>query len=136
LAALGFMSTGDGEVRGNMALKDQSKALLWVKENIEVFGGDPNKVTVMGESAGGVSSHFHMLSPMSKGLFQAAISQSGTGTHFWVMNHHPQQQALRLGAQVGCPTNDTKAMVACLKTLDASTIVGVHLEVLVCNLYF
>lgn len=64
---MGFLSTGDGVVRGNMALKDQSMALRWVKENIENFGGDPDKITVFGESAGGVSAHFHILSPMSKG---------------------------------------------------------------------
>jgi len=50
-----------------MGLKDQSMALRWVKGNIQHFGGDPNKITVFGESAGGVSTHFHMLSPMSKG---------------------------------------------------------------------
>ncbi|XP_021951286.1 venom carboxylesterase-6 [Folsomia candida] len=130
LAAMGFLSTGDGVVRGNMALKDQSMALRFVKENIESFGGDPDKITVFGESAGGVSSHFHMLSPMSKGLFHRAISESGTGTHFWVINNQPGPQAQRLGAQVGCPTNDTRAMVDCLKKLDASDIVGVHMEVL------
>lgn len=65
------------------------------------------------------------------GLFHRAISESGTGTHFWVINHHPRSQALRLGAQVGCPTHDTKQMIQCMKRLEASEIVGVHTEVMV-----
>ena len=66
----GFLSTEDEIVPGNMGLKDQSMALRWVSENIEWFGGDPKKVTLVGLSAGGVSVHYHYLSPMSAGLFQ------------------------------------------------------------------
>jgi len=50
-----------------MGLKDQNMALRWVQKNIHKFGGDPNDVTISGQSAGGVSSHFHVLSPLSKG---------------------------------------------------------------------
>lgn len=56
-----------------MGLKDQSLALRWVSENIEWFGGDPQKVTLVGASAGGASVHYHYLSPMSAGLFQGNI---------------------------------------------------------------
>jgi juvenile-hormone esterase len=48
-------------------MKDQVAALRWVRDNIAVFGGNPNSVTIFGESAGGVSTHLHMLSPASKG---------------------------------------------------------------------
>jgi len=64
---LGFLNTGDDTVSGNMGLKDQVLALKWVNENIHHFNGDKDVVTLMGESSGGSSVHYHMLSPMSKG---------------------------------------------------------------------
>lgn len=65
---LGFLSTEDDILPGNYGMKDQVLALEWVKSNIEKFGGDPNKVTIFGESAGSVSVGLHLLSPMSKGI--------------------------------------------------------------------
>lgn len=52
---------------GNCGLRDQLLGLQWVQKNIQKFGGDPNNVTIFGESAGASSVHFHMLSPLSKG---------------------------------------------------------------------
>lgn len=63
----GFLSTPDGTITGNMGLKDQAMALLWVRENIAYFGGDPNRVTIFGQSAGAGSSSLHMVSPYSQG---------------------------------------------------------------------
>ena len=63
----------------NYAIMDQIAALKWIRRNIAAFGGDPNNVTICGESAGGMSVHILMTSPESRGLFQKAIVQSGGG---------------------------------------------------------
>jgi para-nitrobenzyl esterase len=65
--------------RANYAIMDQIAALEWVRDNIDQFGGDPQRVTIFGESAGGVSVLLHMISPRSRGLFSKAIVQSGGG---------------------------------------------------------
>lgn len=85
LGVVGFLSFKDEslEIPGNAGLKDQYMALCWVKENVEFFGGDADNITVGGESVGAASTHFHMMSPMSKGLFHRAILQSGSGFHPW-----------------------------------------------------
>ncbi|XP_060516716.1 esterase FE4-like isoform X1 [Cylas formicarius] len=78
LGPFGFFSTGDGIIPGNAGLKDQLLALQWTQKNIASFGGDPNKVTLMGESAGANSVDYHILSSRSAGLFRAAVLLSGT----------------------------------------------------------
>jgi para-nitrobenzyl esterase len=65
------------ETKGNYAYMDQIAALQWIKRNIAAFGGDPNNVTIFGFSAGGVSVHSLIASPMARGLFHKAIAQSG-----------------------------------------------------------
>ncbi len=82
LGELGFfahpnLNESDQEYKTNFGLLDQIKALDWVKENIENFGGDPSNVTIFGESAGGFSVAALLVSPLSKGLFHKAIVQSG-----------------------------------------------------------
>ncbi|KDR15588.1 hypothetical protein L798_10533, partial [Zootermopsis nevadensis] len=67
LGLLGFLSLIEAGIPGNNGMKDQVLALRWVQRNIEHFGGDPGRVTIFGESAGGASVHFHLLSPMSRG---------------------------------------------------------------------
>ena len=68
-----------GVPRANYGFLDQVAALEWVRDNIEGFGGDPGNVTIFGESAGGVSVLLHLYSPLSEGLFDKAIIQSGGG---------------------------------------------------------
>jgi para-nitrobenzyl esterase len=67
------------ELKANYGYMDQVAALQWVRDNIAAFGGDPKNVTIFGESAGGVSVHTMLTSPLSRGLFHKAIIQSGGG---------------------------------------------------------
>lgn len=82
LNSLGFLDLSDyGEkyrYSGNVGLTDIELALRWVQENIEVFGGDPNNVTIFGESGGGAKVLAMMTAPSAKGLFHKAIVESGT----------------------------------------------------------
>ena len=68
-------------VSGNYGILDHIAALEWVRDNIEAFGGDPNNVTIFGESAGGASIYALLATPMAKGLFHKAISESTWITH-------------------------------------------------------
>ena len=77
LGPLGFLALPGTEVSGNQGLKDQLLALTWVKDNIANFGGDPSRITIAGESAGGVSVHALILTPratQADQLFHAGIS--------------------------------------------------------------
>jgi len=73
LGVLGFASTGDSVLPGNNGMKDQVAALKWIQQNIVVFGGDPNSVTITGMSAGASAVHYHLISPMSKGMSKYVI---------------------------------------------------------------
>lgn len=82
LGAFGFLLGDDHQYPGNLGLYDQILALQWVQENIRNFGGDPNQVTLFGESAGAMAVGGLVLSPLAKGLFHRVIMQSGAPNSF------------------------------------------------------
>lgn len=97
LGALGFMMhRGIGE--GNFAMQDQIAALRWVQLNIESFGGDPNQVTIAGESAGAQDVGLLVAAPAARGLFRRAIMESGTPG--FGLPWRSREEALRIGDQV------------------------------------
>ncbi|KAJ8664613.1 hypothetical protein QAD02_006275 [Eretmocerus hayati] len=115
IGPLGFLSTEDEIVPGNMGLKDQNMALRWVRDNIEYFSGDPNKITLIGCSAGGASVHYHYFSPLSASLFHNGISMSGTALNSWTQTEASLEKAKKLADLMGCPSGNTKDMIKCLR---------------------
>ncbi len=103
VGALGYMAheglsaESESGVSGNYGILDQIAALKWVQNNIEVFGGDPDNVTVFGESAGAANAVTLMASPLAKGLFHRAISQSGG---YPVNSFYTLDQAEDLGSKI------------------------------------
>ncbi|KAL0869506.1 hypothetical protein ABMA27_005778 [Loxostege sticticalis] len=106
LEILGFLCLGIKEAPGNAGMKDQVAALRWIKKNIKAFGGDPDNITIFGESAGSASVMYHLLSPMSTGLFHKAIMQSGSAISPWSFQFEPLKTASLLASQLGHETED------------------------------
>ena len=133
LDVFGFLSTEDDVVPGNYGMLDQIAALKWVQKNIANFGGDPNMVTVFGESAGASGVSLLVLSPLSKGLFHRSIQESGSCLSSWGVEHpayriSPAMAARLLGAGAECPdfTNSTN-LLSCLQTLDSHRLLNMSL---------
>ncbi|XP_060519301.1 juvenile hormone esterase-like [Cylas formicarius] len=121
LGIFGFLSSDDPtlDVPGNAGLKDQNLALKWVQKNIKSFNGDPGNVTIFGESAGGASVHFHVLSSASRGLFHKAILMSGAALCPWALG----LPNIKLFAQhLGKPDASDSEILASLKTMPAEKL--------------
>lgn len=96
----GFLSTGDEIIPGNTGLKDQNLALKWTYENIELFGGDKDKITVHGQSAGAVSASYQLLIKQSAGLFRGVIAESGSPLNMYSFIENPKEYALQLAQAI------------------------------------
>jgi para-nitrobenzyl esterase len=122
LGTLGFLAHPalgpPGDV-GNYGLADQQAALRWVRDNIANFGGDPDKVTVAGESAGGMSVCDHLVAPASAGLFRAAIIQSAP-CQAQVSLPTAEKSSLDYAAELGC--GDRQSAAQCLRALPADKL--------------
>uniref|UniRef100_A0A8D8VHR2 Carboxylic ester hydrolase n=1 Tax=Cacopsylla melanoneura TaxID=428564 RepID=A0A8D8VHR2_9HEMI len=127
IGILGFLSFGNRLIPGNLGLKDQVLAMQWVRDHIQNFGGDKDRVTLFGESAGGASVDMHLVSPLSKGLFHRAIMQSGTGSNPWAIIPQPlaKERANAFATLVGCPIQPWSSLETCLKELPVGTFVHV-----------
>uniref|UniRef100_A0A8C8USH4 Carboxylic ester hydrolase n=1 Tax=Peromyscus maniculatus bairdii TaxID=230844 RepID=A0A8C8USH4_PERMB len=114
LGIFGFLSTGDKHMPGNRGLLDVVAALRWVQGNIAPFGGDPNCVTIFGNSAGGMIVSSLVLSPMSAGLFHRAISQSGVINSKILKEMNPWPEAQTFASSLACSSVSSAELVQCL----------------------
>ncbi|XP_033222593.1 esterase FE4-like [Belonocnema kinseyi] len=123
---IGFLTTGDSVAPGNFGLKDQNLALKWVRRNIQAFGGDPNRITIFGNSAGAVSVSLHVLSKASKGLFNQYIVQSGNALVPWGYRDRSlfKPDVNFIAKSVGCPTDKSEMIIKCLRERDAFELVN------------
>ncbi|XP_069758117.1 uncharacterized protein ces2b [Narcine bancroftii] len=115
LSLAGFLSTGDEWARGNFGFLDQIAALEWVQRNIKQFGGNPDQVTLFGESVGGLSVSLHTLSPLSADLFNQAILQSGSALMPGLLPPLPTQLANEAAEIAGCTNVQSQLLLQCLK---------------------
>jgi para-nitrobenzyl esterase len=126
LGALGFLAhpalsaeTADG-ASGDYGLMDQQAALRWVQRNIARFGGDPDEVTLFGESAGGVSVHAQLASPGAAGLFGRAVVESGSYNLVQASLAAAQAAGAGFATRAGCPDQSA----ACLRSLPVATLLA------------
>lgn len=109
------------KVSGNYGVQDQIFALKWIQANIQAFGGDPNKVMIFGESAGAVSTCILVASPLAKGLFHAALMQSGLCNLSQTLTA-AEQRGQQVVAQTSC--KDAPDPLSCLRNIDNKTLMN------------
>jgi para-nitrobenzyl esterase len=125
LGALGFLThpalaSRPGGPSGNYGLMDQQAALRWVQDNIRPFGGDPDNVTIAGQSSGGLSVLAHMISRGSHGLFHRAIVQSGAFALTQQSLAAAEAYGQAFAARAGCPDQTAD----CLRRLPVAALVS------------
>ncbi|XP_051862896.1 esterase B1-like isoform X3 [Drosophila albomicans] len=133
LGALGFLSlkTPGLNVPGNAGLKDQVMALKWIKNNCASFGGDPDCITVFGESAGSASVHFMMLTDQTQGLFHRGILQSGSAISPWAYSGDITHRAYTIAKLAGYTgDNNDRDVLQFLQNAKAGDLIRVEENVL------
>lgn len=135
LGALGFLSLGKkSSVSGNAGIKDVAAALRWTRNNVAAFGGDPDKITIWGESGGAVCSHVLMLNPEFAGMMRGAILGSGSAVHFWgsVSAARATARARHMSGWTGCKRDlPALELAECLRKVPAHRLASLYEKALV-----
>uniref|UniRef100_A0A8C6MNG8 Carboxylic ester hydrolase n=1 Tax=Mus spicilegus TaxID=10103 RepID=A0A8C6MNG8_MUSSI len=126
LGVLGFFSTGDQHAKGNWGYLDQVAALRWVQQNIVHFGGNPDRVTIFGESAGGTSVSSHVVSPMSQGLFHGAIMESGVAVLPDLISSSSEMVHRIVANLSGCAAVNSETLMRCLRGKNEAEMLAIN----------
>lgn len=127
LNVFGFFSLADDVARGNFGILDQREAIIWVKNNIVDYGGDPNRITLFGNSAGGVSVSLHAVIPKNQGLFQRAIQQSGTFLGPKDFKVESVSSSFIISRLLSCPTGVKSVLIKCVRNAKAGDLFKAYL---------
>ena len=123
LGMFGFLALYHPASLGNYGLWDQKLALQWVHDNIASFGGNPDSVTIFGESAGGFSVSFQSIIPSNKGLFQRVIPQSGVASKIvYVKKKTTEKIAKLLQERTNCSAENYDNFVDCLRNVPTDVL--------------
>ncbi|VDO34425.1 unnamed protein product [Haemonchus placei] len=115
LGPLGFLSTGDKILPGNVGLWDQIWALKWVKLNAEVFGGDPSNILLMGSGSGAACASILALSPRAEGLFHKVLLMSGTALQPGVVRDTAINATWALNEKMQCRSFNSSELLDCFR---------------------
>nr|WGO51728.1 putative antennal esterase CXE32 [Ectropis grisescens] len=122
LGALGYLSTGQRDASGNLGLFDLHTAMVWINEYIEFFGGDKNRVVLMGQGSGGSAASLLALSPEGRSATGVA-AMSGTPLSPGAVRPDPQKHASALANATGCPSAPAERLVLCLRKMPVEKVV-------------
>ncbi|XP_067206670.1 uncharacterized protein [Linepithema humile] len=131
LGILGFLRPGiKDDTASNFGLLDQIAALLWLRENIAEFGGDPNSVTLVGHGTGAIFANLLLISPVAnkKGLFKRAILMSGSAMSADAIGKAPLQITKQVAHALNCPTTSDSELALCLRNQDVDTLLHVKIH--------
>ncbi|VEN51773.1 unnamed protein product [Callosobruchus maculatus] len=121
LGPLGFLTTTDGVIPVNLGLKDQRLAIYWVKDNIELFGGDPNNIVLAGESAGAASVGYHLIATYKDLPIEGAILVSGSALCPWSYQTKARENAFELARTLDSTFKSNRSEDL-LKLLQSATV--------------
>ncbi|KAK2589120.1 hypothetical protein KPH14_001945 [Odynerus spinipes] len=131
LGILGFLRPGmRDDTASNFGLLDQIAALLWLRENIAEFGGDPNSVTLIGHGTGAIFANLLLISPVAnnKGLFKRAILMSGSALSADAIGKAPLQITTQVALALNCSTATDSDLAFCLRYKDVKTLLNVQIH--------
>ncbi|KAL5337349.1 Alpha/Beta hydrolase protein [Aspergillus crustosus] len=133
VSTLGFLAVPDTDLRGNYGIADQVLALEWTIQNVAQFGGDPDRITIIGEAAGATSVKALLGSKPAAGKFQGAIAMSDLGSgaegatsykSYSTISESYEAVGQNIFAEASCDTGTVEEQISCLREIPASTLVN------------